>query len=264
MITDGSLSITNSSFVDNTSAIAGGAVFAGFLPVTVSSSTFANNASNGGQGGGAIAAGGTVTVTNSTFTANSAAGVGGAVGSLSSVSLTHVTMSGNTAAIGANVFAGAALTSTGSVLADPQGSSSCAVGSTNSSYSYDTDGSCGFVGTGDTSGGPDPQLGALGDNGGQTETMVPADTSPLVDAIPTADCSVATDQRDVSRPQGSGCDIGSVEVEPAGPPTNVPTSRDDCMRGDWAQHSDDAGRPFKNQGDCVSYLASSGRNAAQG
>ncbi|MEP7212748.1 MAG: carboxypeptidase-like regulatory domain-containing protein [Acidobacteriota bacterium] len=64
--------------------------------------------------------------------------------------------------------------------------------------------------------GVDPQLGALGNNGGNTPTQVPASGSPVVNTIPagTNDCGtpVNSDQRGVTRPAGSGCEKGSVEL----------------------------------------------------
>lgn len=56
----------------------------------------------------------------------------------------------------------------------------------------------------------DPRLGALADNGGPTNTHALLAGSPAIDAGSTPDCPAA-DQRGVSRPQGSGCDIGSYE-----------------------------------------------------
>jgi hypothetical protein len=53
--------------------------------------------------------------------------------------------------------------------------------------------------------------------------MLPQSASPLLDAIPIPDCQtgpaagVAVDQRGISRPQGPGCEIGSVEIEVAVP-----------------------------------------------
>jgi len=57
----------------------------------------------------------------------------------------------------------------------------------------------------------DPKLGLLAHNGGPTETMAIAATSPALDAIPKAACAVAKDQRGVPRPQGPSCDIGAYE-----------------------------------------------------
>lgn len=39
------------------------------------------------------------------------------------------------------------------------------------------------------------------------------------------------------------------------PPTPAPTSVDQCKKGGWEQYG-----VFKNQGDCVSYVATDGRN----
>lgn len=73
----------------------------------------------------------------------------------------------------------------------------------------------------------DPLLAGLADEGGpstgsgqapsaeseyvpQTHALLPG--SPAVDAIPADECAVARDQRGVSRPQGTGCDIGAYEL----------------------------------------------------
>ncbi len=58
----------------------------------------------------------------------------------------------------------------------------------------------------------DPQLGALADNGGPTQTLALRAGSPAIDAASAQDCPKA-DQRGVARPQGSGCDVGAVEYQ---------------------------------------------------
>ena len=58
----------------------------------------------------------------------------------------------------------------------------------------------------------DPQLAALANNGGPTETHLPAATSPAVDAgDPAFAPPPSTDQRDLPRVAGSGIDMGAVE-----------------------------------------------------
>jgi len=56
----------------------------------------------------------------------------------------------------------------------------------------------------------------LADNGGATQTHALVTDSPAIDAGDNALCSDdainSFDQRGVSRPQGSACDIGSFEV----------------------------------------------------
>jgi hypothetical protein len=67
----------------------------------------------------------------------------------------------------------------------------------------------------------DPRLGELAENGGPTETLLPAADSPLVNAIPAEECrdddgdvDVEEDQRGEPRPAPDDprCDIGSVEI----------------------------------------------------
>jgi CSLREA domain-containing protein len=88
-------------------------------------------------------------------------------------------------------------------------------------YDVETGTSCQFAGTGDRQSWVD-DLGALADNGGSTQTLLPPSGSALVDAIPIGtpglcDASTPTDQRDLPRPSGAGCDIGSVERQPSDP-----------------------------------------------
>ncbi|MGZ6256590.1 MAG: hypothetical protein ACXWMB_06200 [Candidatus Limnocylindria bacterium] len=45
---------------------------------------------------------------------------------------------------------------------------------------------------------------------------------------------------------------------------NLPTSADQCKNGGWKTLTDNAGTSFKNQGDCVSFVATGGSNTAAG
>lgn len=62
----------------------------------------------------------------------------------------------------------------------------------------------------------DPLLGALANNGGYTQTMLPAAGSPAIDAGLATTCTAAPvsglDQHGGTRPHGPQCDIGAVEV----------------------------------------------------
>ena len=79
----------------------------------------------------------------------------------------------------------------------------------------------------------DPQLGALGNNGGPTPTMVPMPTSPVIDQGTAADQNDLTqDQRGLTRPvvftglikPFDGSDIGAVEVQLACAGQATPTT----------------------------------------
>lgn len=62
-----------------------------------------------------------------------------------------------------------------------------------------------------------PELGALADNGGDTQTHALSGSSPALDAVPVAQCTLAIDQRGVARPQRSACDMGAYERENGAP-----------------------------------------------
>jgi Tyrosine-protein kinase ephrin type A/B receptor-like len=55
---------------------------------------------------------------------------------------------------------------------------------------------------------------------------------------------------------------GSTSIADCHPPT--PTTADQCKHDGWRHLVDRNGTPFKNQGDCVSYVATGGRNLANG
>jgi hypothetical protein len=105
----------------------------------------------------------------------------------------------------------------------PTGSENCLVVETTSlGFNLDSRDQCGFHAAGDQV-NKDPQLGPLQGNGGPTETMLPAVSSPAVDQGSTF--GLLTDQRKVVRPidfpsisnaaGGNGADIGAVELQPA-------------------------------------------------
>jgi hypothetical protein len=65
----------------------------------------------------------------------------------------------------------------------------------------------------------DPLLGPPANNGGPTLTLLPGAGSPALDRVPSGTVACKpVDQRGVSRPQGSACDIGAVEVVPPASP----------------------------------------------
>jgi hypothetical protein len=156
-----------------------------------------------------------VTITNSTITGNG----GIAASGTSDVVIAYSDIIANGGVPGQIVSP--RLTIFGSVLSNARGSTNCSVNAVSSAgYNFADDTSCHLTATGDTqANGVNPQLGPLTNNGGQTPTLLPASTSPLLEKIPLAACQTApatgitTDQRLLPRPRGVGCDIGSVEIQ---------------------------------------------------
>jgi hypothetical protein len=85
---------------------------------------------------------------------------------------------------------------------------------TSAGYNIDNKSDCGFTSTGDRQ-NTDPGFtsASLENWGGNTETFGLDARSPAVDAIPPGSPGCGgTDQRNVSTPQGQGCDIGAFEL----------------------------------------------------
>jgi hypothetical protein len=81
-------------------------------------------------------------------------------------------------------------------------------------HNLDSGTTCGLTGSGSLS-STDPNLGALGNNGGATKTEALPSTSSAVDVGDTAANCPATDQRALTRPDDSEthCDIGAFEYQ---------------------------------------------------
>jgi hypothetical protein len=160
--------------------------------------------------GGISNAGGSLTLTSSTLTANSASepndGFLPPVGGIG------------------NVFGGT-VAAEDSLIAAHSGGPNCSGLSSGSDggYNLDDGASCGFSTANNSLPNTDPLLDPAGlkNNGGPTQTIALLPGSPAIDVIPTAvnGCGtiLASDQRGVSRPQGSGCDMGAFEFVQATP-----------------------------------------------
>jgi hypothetical protein len=216
------LTITDSTFVENSSSWSGGAINcnSGSLLCTISDSTFSSNTNTGDTyGGGAIAFfnNGVKTVANSTFTGNISTTDGGAIYAFTgTVKLDSVSIVGNTTQNGnggglANEYSTTLISNT--IIAnnvDNGGESpDCSGGISSGGYNLIKNlTGCAFTPvTGDIT-GVDPRLGSLGDYGGSTETLPLLPSSPAIDA--GSSCAVA-DQRGVTRP--TACDIGAFESQ---------------------------------------------------
>ncbi|MFN8149924.1 MAG: choice-of-anchor Q domain-containing protein [Solirubrobacterales bacterium] len=233
-----SLTASDSTFANNTCADDGGAIrVAGSVKnLLIEGSTFSGNKAK--DGGALLLFGPSAsgTIRNSTLTGNTATVTGGAITDTNARDITtqlqNSTVTGNTAATGGGVYRRA--------YDDPAspGDDNLLVSSTIIAANTATTGpdiaqratsppainGSFIVGNsliGNPNGGPittsapnltgvDPQLGPLADNGGPTQTMLPATGSPVINA--GTGNALATDQRGAPRTSGGGTDIGAVEL----------------------------------------------------
>lgn len=208
--------------------------------LTIIDSTFDDNHVTGAAAeGGAIEwAGKHMRIVNTTFSNNSAVTRGGALVSAgTSAVLESVTFSGNAseAPDGGALATIGATTLHDTVLAGTLTGGNCYLyvpspdfaptpaaapdgGYIIGSYNLSDDASCALTGTGDQENGL-ADLGPLADNGGPTDTHLPAVGSSLIGRGDPAGCldatgaPLTTDQRGLPRPVGAHCDIGAVETD---------------------------------------------------
>jgi CSLREA domain-containing protein len=211
---NGDLHIRSSLIANNTANVLAGGIRSSGGVTTIENSTISGNTVTGDtqRGGGLFSDGGTFDLRNVTITNNTASDQGGGiyVGNFG-WRMTNTLIAGNTSGAGADCFTpnGVSLPSGGGNLVQ-------------------TPAGCDL--TGNTAAdvvGADPLLESLGDNGGLTRTHALMAGSPAIDAALLSSCA-PQDQRYVLRPQGAGCDIGSVEL--GGVPPDVVWGDVNCDR----------------------------------
>ncbi len=195
----GTLDLTNVTVRGNT-ATAGGGIFTYGGTLTLTGSTVSGNTATDG-GGLYNLINGTLILTDSTVSGNTATNTGGGIrinGGPTTTTLTNATVSGNSAPSGGGIYnGGRTLNVTRTIIAGNAGSdlSGSSINGTNANN----------LTTGN------PLLAPLGNYGGSTQTQPPLPGSPAIDTGGVG-CS-GTDQRGVTRPLGSACNIGAVESQ---------------------------------------------------
>ncbi|HXF86351.1 MAG TPA: choice-of-anchor Q domain-containing protein [Anaerolineales bacterium] len=209
--------LTNVTFRNNSASEGGGGMVVGAEGpslTVLTNVTFSNNSSAQYGGGAANIGDGNLILTNATFKDNTADTYGGGIANggmpnittTGTVSLTNTTFNANSAGTngGAIYNESGTINLHNSILYGDLGGE--IFGTANVNYSIVQGG---YAGTGNLD--ADPLLGPLADNGGFTQTMALLPGSPAIDAGDDTNCP-ATDQRGVTRPQGSHCDMGAYEA----------------------------------------------------
>ena len=244
----GSIEIENSTISDNSAADDGGGL--SLAPAaTRRFVTRRSRATRRRMTEAACESFGSIEMENSTVSGNSADGSGGGIYSAAGTTIQDSTIAGNSAgfegggifALGANpsvvntILANDSAGGIGPDLASPNGIFQVAF----SLIANPAGAPINTTVAGSNITGADPQLGALGDNGGPTKTQALPPLSPAVDA---GSSHLASDQRGMPRPVdqpnpdssaggANSADIGAFELEPD---TLAPVLE---LSGDKRQHS---------------------------
>jgi len=228
----GTLTINDSTLSGNFTFAGGlgGAIdsFGGLANLSITNSTFSNNTAD--ADGGAISNNAPFTVTNSTFSGNSAdvtTGSGGALANFgNTANISNCTFWGNSASSGGAIHQAAGTVHIkGTIVANSTSGGNCSASITSTGINIDSGSTCGIAPGGFIN--TDPLLGPLQDNGGPTAVHPLLAGSPAIDAISgnCTDISAATinkDQRGFIRPidgnnDGTAdCDVGAYEVGTCG------------------------------------------------
>ena len=227
--------ITNSTISENTATYDGGGVYnSGIAKILIDSSTLSRNFAGTG---GAIKNDGLMWLGNTTVSGNEAYDYGGGIYSDGTTYIHNSTIVFNTLIVGTNFGAGGIDGNGNATLYN-----SIVAGNTRAitseyrdcsgnfnlwglSLFYDVT-NCTFIGTGRAGYfGPLNYLGPLQDNGGPTWTHALLPGSYAIDTGDNTLCAqypiYNLDQRGVTRPQGSRCDVGAFELGPNHAPADI-------------------------------------------
>jgi len=169
-----------------------------------------------GTGGGISTADGELTLVNSTVSGN-VGYTGGIFATGGTITIRSSTITGNTGSQGGGIVSFVPFTLRNSIIAgnidgdpdDANANANCGVRKpTFFDKNVSNDESCG---TDPALIIADPLLGPLANNGGPTRTHAIKLGSYAIDGA--TQCTEATDQRYVARPQGAACDIGAYEFD---------------------------------------------------
>ena len=186
--------------------------------MTISRSAFLDNQALGDGGGVYHSTGSVYSIIDSTTFHGNDADQGGGIFSDASLSIRNCTFSSNSADPGGGgaVYGHYLTTLINSILAYSTSGGNCSTSPepSNGGNNIDSGATCNFYPALGSMSNTNPQLGALQDNGGGTQSMLPLPGSPAIDAViynAPNNCP-SLDQRGYPRPFGDYCDIGAIEA----------------------------------------------------
>ena len=218
--------IRNTIFHHNV-AQRGGAIYQSGYATTIENSTIYSNTAVTGIGGGiySFLSRDGLNITNSTIAHNNGSGITNHddFGIVTLMNISYTTIVSNSLqgiALTTNIPANHTATIANSLIA--YNSTDCTTSGgvtldTTSGYNLDSDGTCVTNGVNNNITASNPGVVPIGDYGGDTPTNALGPGSVAINRIPhgTNGCGnpISTDQRSISRPQASSCDIGAFESQ---------------------------------------------------
>jgi CSLREA domain-containing protein len=208
--------IQNTTFVENDVTGYGGALYnTSSASILIQFTTFSDNSAARGGAIGIDTAGSLINVTNSTFSSNAATVDGRSIYAITTTAtsiLGNITLT-NGLGTGFDIFGETNNTLISRSIINGTCTGVMVNGGNNIAYPI----SCGAIPV-----GGNPVLLPLANNGGPTETHLLGFGSAALNVY-TTDCP-SVDQRGISRPQISTCDVGAVEMQSGEIPTLTPTN----------------------------------------
>ncbi len=188
--------IRRTTISNNESSATRGAVFLKFSDLRIENSTISGNSAIDASGGALYLYGSVATLEHSTVSGNTAGTSGG-----------NIFLYASTVTLENSIVANGSAPSGPDILVFDVFSGAIA------NYSLIETPPAGLTGANNLT-GVDPQLGPLQNNGGLTQTQLPAGTSPAIDAgDPSFAAPPNTDQRGDAREANGTIDMGAVEVQ---------------------------------------------------